>query len=214
MSSIASERLSRLRSDGMVNEFIGDTVLAFFGAPHAQADHADRAVSAALAIDEFAQRFSAGQRANGVDFGQTRIGVHTGTAMASNIGTRERLKYGAQGDMLNAGARLDGLNKTIGTRILVSGDKCGKHDGTVSVRSEPSWSKVDMAQPRCSSRLIRELEMPLGLTDTGRHLARSRRANQKLQNSSRLCIGKSKTTPASLFTAAVSQPAIRAPLSL
>ena len=61
-----------------------------------------------------------------------------------------------------------------------------------------------MAQPRCSSRLIRKLAMPLELTGTGRHLARSRRANQKLRNSSRLCIGKSKTTPMSLFTAAVS----------
>jgi adenylate cyclase len=107
---------------GMVNEFIGDAVLAFFGAPHEQTDHADRAVSAALAIDEFAHRFSAEQRARGIDFGHTRIGVHTGTAMVGNIGTRKRLKYGAQGDMLNTGSRLDGLNKTIGTRICVSGD--------------------------------------------------------------------------------------------
>src|SRR5215831_1116405 len=107
---------------GMVNEFIGDAVLAFFGVPHTQTDHADRAIAAALSIDQFAQRFSAEQKARGVDFGHTRIGVHTGTAMVGNIGTRARLKYGALGDMLNTGARLDGLNKTIGTRILVSGD--------------------------------------------------------------------------------------------
>jgi adenylate cyclase len=75
-----------------------------------------------LSIDEFAQRFSAEQKARGVDFGQTRIGVHTGIAMVGNIGTRARFKYGALGDMLNAGARLDGLNKMIGTRILASGD--------------------------------------------------------------------------------------------
>jgi adenylate cyclase len=107
---------------GMVTEFVGDAVLAFFGAPHRQADHADRAVSAALAIDEFAQRFSAEQRARGIDFGHTRIGAHTGTAMVGNIGTRVRLKYGAQGDLLNTGSRLDGLNKTIGTRVCVSGE--------------------------------------------------------------------------------------------
>jgi adenylate cyclase len=115
------------KEGGMVNEFVGDAtgrnaVLAFFGAPHEQADHADRAVSAAVAIDEFAQRFSAEQKARGVNFGHTRIGVHTGTAMVGNIGTRARLKYGVQGDMLNAGARLDGLNKTVGTRMLASGD--------------------------------------------------------------------------------------------
>jgi adenylate cyclase len=107
---------------GMVTEFVGDAVLAFFGAPHEQADHADRAVSAALAIDEFAQGFSAKQQAQGIDFGHTRIGVHTGTAMVGNFGTRARLKYGSQGDLLNTGSRLEGLNKTIGTRICVSGE--------------------------------------------------------------------------------------------
>jgi class 3 adenylate cyclase len=111
---------------GMVTEFVGDAVLAFFGAPHEQADHADRAVSAALAIDEFAQRFSAGQKARGINFGHTRIGVHTGTAMVGNFGTRARLKYGSQGDLLNTGSRLEGLNKTIGTRICVSGEAVRK----------------------------------------------------------------------------------------
>jgi adenylate cyclase len=107
---------------GLVNEFIGDAVLAFFGAPHPQADHADRAVSAALGIDAFARRFSAEQKAHGIEFGGTRIGVHTGIAMVGNIGTRSRLKYSAQGDMLNTGSRLEGLNKVTGTRICVSGD--------------------------------------------------------------------------------------------
>jgi hypothetical protein len=64
-----------------------------------------------------------------------------GTAIVGNIRTRKRLKYGAQGNMLNAGARLDGLTKTIGTRILVSADIVGKRDGTVSVPPAPSWSK-------------------------------------------------------------------------
>ena len=111
---------------GMVNEFIGDAVLAFFGAPVDQPDHADRAVSAALGIDAFARRFSAEQEARGIHFGHTRIGVHTGIAMVGNVGTRSRLKYSALGDMLNTGSRLEGLNKTIGTRICVSGEIVGK----------------------------------------------------------------------------------------
>jgi len=111
---------------GMVNEFIGDAVLAFFGAPVDQPDHADRAVSAALGIDAFARRFSVEQEARGIHFGHTRIGVHTGIAMVGNVGTRSRLKYSALGDMLNTGSRLEGLNKTIGTRICVSGEIVGK----------------------------------------------------------------------------------------
>jgi adenylate cyclase len=107
---------------GMVAEFIGDAILALFGAPQAQSDHADRAVAAALAIDAFASRFSALQHGRGIPFGITRIGVHCGFAMVGNIGTRKRLKYGALGDLLNTGSRLEGLNKVIGTRICVSGD--------------------------------------------------------------------------------------------
>jgi adenylate cyclase len=107
---------------GMVNEFVGDGLLALFGAPDQQPDHADRAVEAAVAIDQFACRFSAEQKGRGIDFGSTRIGVHTGIALVGNIGTRARLKYGAQGDVLNTGSRLEGLNKAIGTRICVSGE--------------------------------------------------------------------------------------------
>jgi adenylate cyclase len=98
---------------GMVNEFIGDAVLAFFGAPLDQPDHADRAVSAALRVDAFARRFSAEQQARGIHFGRTRIGIHSGIAIVGNVGTRSRLKYSALGDMLNTGSRLEGLAKNI-----------------------------------------------------------------------------------------------------
>jgi adenylate cyclase len=111
---------------GMVNEFIGDAVLAFFNAPLEQPDHADRAVGAALAVEKFASRFSAEQKSRGVDFGHTRIGVHSGEAIVGNVGTRSRLKYSALGDMLNTGSRLEGLNKAIGSRICVSGETVGK----------------------------------------------------------------------------------------
>jgi adenylate cyclase len=111
---------------GLVYEFIGDAILAFFGAPHDQPDHPDRAVSAALALDAFAIRFSTEQRARGIDFGLTRIGVHTGVALVGNVGTPNRLKYTALGDMLNTGSRLEGLNKAIGTRICVSGETANR----------------------------------------------------------------------------------------
>ena len=107
---------------GGVHAFLGDGVLAFFGAPQPQADHADRAVAAAFDIDRFAQRFSAEQKARGLNFLQTRIGIHTGFAFVGMVGSHEHLQYTALGDILNTASRLEGLNKAIGTRICVSGD--------------------------------------------------------------------------------------------
>lgn len=107
---------------GYANAFLGDGVLAFFGAPKPQSDHADRAIGAALAIERFAEQFSAEQHAQGVKFGHTRIGVHSGLAFVGNVGARERLQYTALGDVLNTASRLEGLNKAIGTRVCVSRD--------------------------------------------------------------------------------------------
>lgn len=127
LASILNEYLEGVcaaifKHGGLVNAFLGDGVLAFFGAPQPQPDHADRAVAAAFDIDRFASRFSATQRARGVNFLHTRIGIHTGFAFVGNVGSHERLQYTALGDVLNTASRLEGLNKAIGTRICVSGE--------------------------------------------------------------------------------------------
>jgi adenylate cyclase len=117
-------------NEGLVNAFLGDGVLAFFGAPQPQPDHADRAVAAALAIARFTDGFSREQQARGIGFGHTRVGIHTGIAFVGNVGAQQRLQYTALGDILNTASRLEGLNKAIGTRICVSRDvteKCREH---------------------------------------------------------------------------------------
>ncbi|MGH7796932.1 MAG: CHASE2 domain-containing protein [Candidatus Binatia bacterium] len=111
-----------VQNGGLVNDFIGDGLVVLFGAPMHQPDHADRAVAAALAMDEASRRFSAGLAARGIEWGHTRIGVHTGMALVGNIGTRGKLKYGALGDTLNTASRVEGLNKYIGSRVAVTGE--------------------------------------------------------------------------------------------
>lgn len=106
-----------LAHDGTIDKYIGDAVVAFFGAPLEQPDHARRAIACAIALDRFAQDF----RAEHPDFGVTRIGVHAGEAVVGNFGGAARIDYTAMGDTVNTAARLEGANKFFGTRILVSG---------------------------------------------------------------------------------------------
>lgn len=105
---------------GLVNEFIGDAIVAFFGAPAVQSDHAQRALSCALALDAYAEDFRKTCQTEGLEFGRTRIGIHSGQAILGNFGSKTRLKYSALGDAVNTAARLEGLNKYIGTRVLLS----------------------------------------------------------------------------------------------
>jgi len=119
-----------VKNGGLVNDFIGDGMLVLFGAPMHQSDHADRAVSAALAIDDAAQRFTAELAARDIKWGHTRVGVHTGVALVGNIGARGKLKYSALGDTLNTASRVEGLNKYIGSRVAVTGEtaaQCHRH---------------------------------------------------------------------------------------
>lgn len=110
-----------LRHEGMVDKFIGDAVFAIFNAPVDLPGHAEKAVRCALEIDRFCEDFRKKQNAAGIDLGLTRVGVHTGVAVIGNFGSTSRFNYTAQGDAVNVAARLEGLNKQLGTRVCVSG---------------------------------------------------------------------------------------------
>ncbi|MBI1245332.1 MAG: CHASE2 domain-containing protein [Alphaproteobacteria bacterium] len=105
---------------GTINQFTGDAIYAMFNAPREQPDHAKLALKAALDIDAFSEKFRAGEREKGVDMGMTRIGVHTAEANVGNFGSLDRYEYKALGDAVNTAARLEGLNKYFGTRILIT----------------------------------------------------------------------------------------------
>jgi class 3 adenylate cyclase/CHASE2 domain-containing sensor protein len=109
-----------LKHDGMIDKFIGDSVFAIFNAPIDLADHAACAVHCAIDMDEFASSFSREQRDRGVNFGITRIGVHTGPGVVGNFGSSTRFNYTATGDAVNLASRLEGLNKYFHTRVAVS----------------------------------------------------------------------------------------------
>jgi class 3 adenylate cyclase/CHASE2 domain-containing sensor protein len=109
------------RFGGMVDKFIGDAVMAVFGAPDLQPDHAERALACARAMRDAAARLQAELAAQGTRFGRTRIGVHSGSAVVGNVGGELRFDYTAIGDVVNTASRLEGANKYFGTDICVSG---------------------------------------------------------------------------------------------
>ncbi|MCW5730961.1 MAG: adenylate/guanylate cyclase domain-containing protein [Alphaproteobacteria bacterium] len=105
---------------GMLDKYIGDAVVAVFGAFRDEEAHAAAAVACALELDRFARDFAQRMRADGLAFGHTRIGVNTGPAVLGNFGGAERFDFTAIGDPVNVAARLEGANKFFGTRIAVS----------------------------------------------------------------------------------------------
>jgi adenylate cyclase len=109
-----------MRHGGMVNQFVGDAVLAFFNAPTDQPDHAARALACARDLDRFAEQFRRRESVPPIDFGETRIGVHSGYAVVGNFGSSRRFHYGALGDTINVASRIEQLNKFFGTRICIS----------------------------------------------------------------------------------------------
>jgi adenylate cyclase len=106
---------------GLVLQFIGDEIEAVFGAPLANARHADAAVAAARAMGERLEAFNAARVAAGKPALRHGIGIHSGSVIAGNIGSSERMSYALVGDAVNVASRIQALNKDFGTTVLVSG---------------------------------------------------------------------------------------------
>jgi adenylate cyclase len=117
--------------DGTVAKIVGDALHVLFGAPGEQPDHATRAVMCSLALDAFAREFRQAWNERGVALGATRIGVHAGPAIVGNFGGSRFFEYTAYGDTINVAARLESVNKQLGTSICVSGDVAARAEGFV-----------------------------------------------------------------------------------
>ncbi|TMK40594.1 MAG: adenylate/guanylate cyclase domain-containing protein [Actinobacteria bacterium] len=121
-----------LAHGGTLVSYMGDGIMALFGAPLEQSDHADRALGAARdMIGEALPRFNAWLAEQGLDH-QFRmgIGLNSGQVMSGNVGSENRLEYTAMGDTVNTASRVEGLTKNADTQLLVT-------DATRGALSDP-----------------------------------------------------------------------------
>jgi len=109
-----------LQHGGTIDKFVGDAVVAFWGAPISREDDADRAVRAAIAMFEAGEEFRRAADPDLPSIGRTRVGLHHGDAVVGNFGGQKRIQYTALGDGMNTAARLESANKALQTSILVS----------------------------------------------------------------------------------------------
>jgi adenylate cyclase len=107
---------------GVVKQFTGDGVMALFGAPQTRADHAQRAVRAALGVVERLGRLNEQLQDDGIAPLRIGVGIHSGEVVAGLIGPDERVEYGVVGEPVNLASRIESLTKDLATTILVSKD--------------------------------------------------------------------------------------------
>jgi len=109
-----------LRHGGTIDKFVGDAVVAFWGAPIARDDDGERAVRAAIAMYEAGEAFRHDAASDVPPIGCTRVGLHWGDAVIGNFGGKGRIQYTALGDGMNTASRLESANKLLHSTILVS----------------------------------------------------------------------------------------------
>jgi adenylate cyclase len=124
---------------GVVNKFLGDGVMAFFGGPSPDRDHAGEAVTTVLAIQDGIDALNGELTKEGLPPLVVRIGVASGLAMLGDTGSVTAVEYTVTGDVVDAAARLERLNKSTGTRNLVSDVTVARLNGKYRFRAvEPA----------------------------------------------------------------------------
>jgi adenylate cyclase len=149
------DRLSDIVLDhgGTIDKFVGDAIVAFWGAPLSRPDDGERAAAAALAMYDAGEKFRVDLAEGVPPLGMTRVGLHVGDAIVGNFGGEGRIQYTALGDSMNTASRLEAANKSLNTGVLISAEaaaRSGRDDlvpmGRVTLRGRAQ--PVDTFTPR------------------------------------------------------------------
>jgi adenylate cyclase len=132
---------------GTLDKFVGDMVMALFGAPLDDEDHAEHAVQTALAMVRALDVLNAEWQSFGLPRLDIGIGINSGDMVAGNIGSEAIMSYTVIGDAVNLGARLESLNKEYGTRIIISESTRTLLKGQYDIRPLGSVTVKGRSQP-------------------------------------------------------------------
>ena len=124
-----------MEQGGVVDKFIGDAVMAFFGDPLPDPGHAEKGCRAALRVQAQLPDLQPVWEELGLDAFEVRIGLNSGQATVGNMGSENRFDYTAMGDEVNLASRLEGANKAFGTKILLG--SCTREEAGAAVLAKP-----------------------------------------------------------------------------
>ena len=149
-----------IATDGIVDKYIGDAIMAFWGAPIAQPDQADRAVRTAINMVSRLQKLQKKWAEEGNPVFDVGIGINLGIAIVGNMGSSRRYDYTLIGDAVNAASRIESLNKEFSSHIIIS--QSTKSQLTIAVETR------DLGDVKVSGReeAIRVFEV-IGNAQTG-----------------------------------------------
>jgi adenylate cyclase len=152
---------------GYVEKYIGDSIVAVFGAPLDDADHARHAVSAALNCRSEIEELNRTSPAfHGIRVGH-RMGLNSGAALVGNIGSRRRFNYSVMSDAVNVASRLEGANKYYGTTIIAS-------ETTVAATGAAfAWRELDAVRVKGRTTPVKIYEL---MAEAGKEMPRQRQA--------------------------------------
>ncbi|MDG1234062.1 MAG: adenylate/guanylate cyclase domain-containing protein [Pseudomonadales bacterium] len=136
-----------LAAEGTVDKFEGDSIMAFWGAPTRQADHAKRACFAAIEMNDRLIELRSKALEQGVTPLVVRMGMNTGTMVVGNMGSKQRMNYTIMGDAVNLASRLEGANKAYGSGMMISESTYRFCEADVDVRELDRITVVGKSEP-------------------------------------------------------------------